>query len=91
MSSLSISTDGYLSRSYKTLSVSSNGYLDKSLNIIIPPIIKKENSAGGGIIHYNNDYKNLVVNKNLKLKNKKLKIEDEEIFSILKIFLQCQY
>jgi hypothetical protein len=85
MNTLRIATDGYLnSRTKKTLSIASNGYLGGAENKVIP------NPGGGGYAakyddcRYTNIYNRQKYVSNLKI----LQSEDDDIFNILKIFIQ---
>lgn len=85
---LSIASDGYISVGRSTLAIASNGYLDifKEIEIIIK---KTSGGEGGGKPLRINEVKEL-----LKQKYKYLdqaKIEDDEIFAILKMFIHCSY
>ena len=92
MFTLGIATDGYLSKQNKTLAIASNGYLD--FFKIDKPIENKQKGSSSG---YNIGTRHNIPQPTHKTniaeylsKQKKLQGEDDEILSILKMFLQCQ-
>jgi len=79
--SLYIATDGYLSKTKLTLSISVSGYLH--YEEIIPPKPVKKFNVGGAPAKYNKKDDDNLPNTNLLL-------QDDEILTVIKIFIQCQ-
>ena len=77
--SLYIATDGYLSKTKLTLSISVSGYLH--YDGVIPPKPVKEFNKGGAPARYTKDE---------NLPNTSLLLQDDEILTVIKIFIQCQ-
>ena len=77
--SLDIATRGYLTSTKRTLSISVRGYLH--YDSVIPPKPVKEFNKGGAPARYIKDE---------KLPNTSLLLQDDEILTVIKIFIQCQ-
>jgi len=87
LNSLKIATEGYLKRAAKAaLIIAVSGYLNYSSGPTppIPPTPPRVNSVGGGASGYGVSY------KKEQLYSKRIKKEDEDILTIIKVFLSCQ-
>ncbi len=79
--SLDIATRGYLTSTKRTLSISVRGYLH--YDGVIPPKPGKEFNKGGAPAKYSKK-------DNENLPNTSLLLQDDEILTVIKIFIQCQ-
>ena len=84
LNSLKIATEGYLKRAAKaTLIIAVSGYLNYSSGPTPPPTPPKIYSNSGGSTGYGISYKKEQLDKRIKR-------EDEDILTIIKVFLSCQ-